>query len=155
MVKFQKENNGYSYVLVVIDVYSKFLSVNPLKDKTGASATKALREILSEGRQPSRIRTDKGQEYRSQEVNSILNQYHIHHLYTENETKAAVSERVIKTIKSRMYRFFTHLRIYEYVTKLQTFADSYNKMYHMTLGTTPTKVNKNNEISVWWRMYWP
>ncbi|XP_021376986.1 uncharacterized protein LOC110465475 [Mizuhopecten yessoensis] len=54
-----------------------------------------------------------------------------------------------------MYRYFTHIRNYEYVTKLQTFADSYNKTYHRTIGTAPTRVNKNNETSVWWRMYWP
>ncbi|XP_069109792.1 uncharacterized protein [Argopecten irradians] len=120
MVKFKSENDGYSYILVVIDVFSKYLWLRPLKNKKGTSVSKALQDILSEGRQPSRIRSDKGQEFRSKDVNSLLNRYGITHLYAQNETKAAVAERVIKTIKTRLYRYFTHNRNYEYVKKLQS-----------------------------------
>lgn len=155
MVKFKSENDGYSYILVVIDVFSKYLWLRPLKNKKGTSVSKALQDILSEGRQPSRIRSDKGQEFRSKDVNSLLNRYGITHLYAQNETKAAVAERVIKTIKTRLYRYFTHDRNYEYVKKLQSFADSYNQTYHRTIGMAPANVTETKETSIWWRMYWP
>jgi len=154
MVKFAKFNEGYSFVLVVIDVFSKYLWLRPLKDKRGRSVAEALSVILRGERRPTRMRTDKGQEFRSKEVNALLRRYHIQHLYAENETKASVAERVIKTIKTRIYRYFTYKRNYEYVKTLQSFADSYNQTHHRTIGVAPTKVDKNNETDIWWRTYW-
>jgi hypothetical protein len=37
MVKFSKYNDGFSYILVVIDVFSKYLGLQKLKDKKGPS----------------------------------------------------------------------------------------------------------------------
>jgi len=69
---------------------------------------KALKNILAEGRSPSRIRTDKGQEFISRLVESFLRQKGIQHLFAQNtEIKANYVERVIKTIKSKMYRYLT------------------------------------------------
>jgi hypothetical protein len=42
-------------------------------------------------------------------------------------------ERVIKTIKSKMHRYFTHAQSYKYIGELQKFAGSYNKTYHRTI----------------------
>ena len=50
-----------------------------------------------------------------------------------NETKATVAERVIKTIKSKIYGYFTFKQIYRYVDELQNFVDSYNNTYHRTI----------------------
>lgn len=155
MAKFAKYNDGFMYILVVIDVLSKYLWMRPLKDKKGVSVAKALREILMEGRVPKRIRTDKGQEFRAKEVQKVLQDYEITHLFAQNETKAAVSERVIKTMKTRIYRFMTYKQSYEYTDKLQTFVRSYNNTYHRTIGIEPKKVNGGNETAVWWKMYWP
>lgn len=55
-----------------------------------------------------RIRTDKGQEFRAKEVQSVLKDFGVSHLFAQNETKAAVAERVIKTIKTRIYRFMIY-----------------------------------------------
>ena len=155
MVKFAKYNKGYMYVLIVIDVLSKYLWMRPLKDKKGISVANALQDIFKEGRVPSRLRTDKGQEFRANDVQAVLKHHGILHLYAQNETKAAVAERVIKTIKTRIYRFMTYKQSYEYIDKLNTFAKSYNSTYHRAIGTAPVKVNKQNETRVWWNMYWP
>ena len=61
MTKFSKYNCGYSFILVAIDIFSKYVWLRPLKDKRGESVMKALKSIFAEGRSPSRIRTDKGQ----------------------------------------------------------------------------------------------
>jgi ribulose bisphosphate carboxylase small subunit len=71
------------------------------------------------------------------------------------EIKANYVERVIKTIKSKMYRYFTHAQSYNYIEELQKFAASYNKTYHRTIGMPPNKVTKGKETNLWWNMYWP
>ena len=118
MAKFKEYNRGYTFVLVVIDVFSKYLWMRPLKNKQGTSVSKAIDSILEEGRSPTRIRTDKGAEFKAKEVQKTLRKHHIQHLYAQNETKAAIAERVIKTIKSKMYRYFTFKRDYAYIDNL-------------------------------------
>lgn len=117
--------------------------MQPLKDKKGESVTAAFKNILREGRHPTRIRSDKGQEFRSRAFNAILNEENIDHLYAQNtEVKANYAERVIKTIKTKMYRYITYKQSYRYVDKLQDFARNYNATYHRTIGMAPVKVTK-------------
>jgi transposase InsO family protein len=139
MTKFAKYNNGYNFILVVIDIFSKYVWLRPLKDGKGESVSRALENVLVEGRSPNRMRTDKGQEFRSRLVDVVLKQRGIHHLFAQNtEIKANYVERVIKTIKSKIYRYFTHKQSYNYVIDQQKFANSYNK----TIGMPPNKVTK-------------
>ena len=79
-----KFNEGYKYVLVVIDVFSKYLWMHSLRDKKGTSVAHALREIFEQGRIPKRIRTDKGQEFRAKEVPDVLNNFGVIHLNAKN-----------------------------------------------------------------------
>ena len=57
---------------MVIDVFSKYLCMRSLKTKTGESVKSALANILREGRSPTRIITDKGQEFKAREVQKLL-----------------------------------------------------------------------------------
>ena len=59
MQTIQKFNDGYRYLLVCIDVFSKYAWVIPLKNKTGLSLVEAFKVILSSGRKPEKIMTDK------------------------------------------------------------------------------------------------
>lgn len=62
-MKFAKYNDRFMYVLVVINVLSKYLWMRSLKDKRGISVTNALRNFFLEGRVPKRIGTNKEQEF--------------------------------------------------------------------------------------------
>ena len=108
MLKVKQYNDECSFILMVIDVFSKYLWMRPLKTKTGESVKSALANILLEGRSPTRIRTDKGREFKAREVQKLLKKYNIQHLYAQNGTKATVVERVIKTIKSKMSLYFAY-----------------------------------------------
>ena len=55
MSDYAKDNNGYKYLLAIIDVFSQYAWVEPLKDKTADSIIKAFKKILSEGRKPRRF----------------------------------------------------------------------------------------------------
>ncbi|KAK3106495.1 hypothetical protein FSP39_021059 [Pinctada imbricata] len=126
------------------------------KDKKGDSIREAFRDILSEGRKPTRIRTDKGQEFRSKAVNALFKDQNIEHLYAQNtEIKANYAERVIKTIKTKIYRYMTFKQSNQYVDRLQDFVRNYNSFYHRTIGMAPDKVTESKETNLWWKMYWP
>jgi len=146
--KFAKYNDGYRYILVVIDVFSKYLWLRKLKDKKGEYVAKAYESIFNEGRKPNKIRTDKGQEFCARAVQSVFQKEGIRHLYAQNEVKASISERVIKTIKTKIYRYFTYKQSSRYIDKLQSFADGYNHTIHSTIDIEPAKVRKRNEETV-------
>ena len=63
MQSMQKLNDGYRYLLVCIDVFSKYAWVVPLKNKTGPSLANVFKVILSSGRKPEKIMTDQGTEF--------------------------------------------------------------------------------------------
>ena len=67
---------------------------------------------------------------------------------TQNETKASTSERAILTIKTRLSRYFTYKDDFTYLSVLPKIADSYNKTYHRSIGTTPSEVKPTNEEEI-------
>ena len=52
LVYYADENNGYKYLLIVIDIFSQYAWVEPLKDKTASQIVNAFDKILSGGRIP-------------------------------------------------------------------------------------------------------
>ena len=55
-----KYNDQYRYLIIMIDIFSRFLWVVPLKDKKGASLVKGLSGIFEKGRKPQTLRSDRG-----------------------------------------------------------------------------------------------
>ena len=72
MDSLSKENNGYKYVLTVIDVLSKYAWVGPLKTKSGENLVKAFEKILKKGRKPEKLHSDKETEFTNKLFQSFL-----------------------------------------------------------------------------------
>ena len=107
MQQFSKWNKGYRYLLMVIDVFSKYGWIVPLKDKKGESVTEAFKSIFKEGRKPQYLWVDKGKEFYNKNLKDLLEKNGIHMYSTENEEKSSVVERWNRTIKSKMWKQFT------------------------------------------------
>ena len=63
MQSLSKFNKGYKYLLCAIDLFSKYASVIPLRDKKGTSTVHAFQKISSKGRKPDKIWVDQGSEF--------------------------------------------------------------------------------------------
>ena len=87
-----KENDGVNYLLVVIDVLSKYVWVRPMKNKTACSLLEAFASILSEGRKPEKLRMDKGTEFVNESFQQYLKKKDIQFYTANNEPKASVVE---------------------------------------------------------------
>lgn len=148
MQNVSKENDGVRYILVMIDIFSRKLWCQPLKDKTGKSVVKAMTAIFAEGRQPLTMRSDRGREYLNKDVQEYLKQLGVHHFTTNNEPKANYAERVIRTLRQKIFRYTMKKQNYRYVNVLQQLVNSYNRTVHSSLGVTPDSVNKGNEDEV-------
>ena len=150
-----KENDEVKYLLFVIDIFSKYLCVEPLKNKTAKEIVKGFQHIFDKGRKCKKLRTDNGTEFTSKITQAYLKNEGIYHFTTHNSsTKANISERVIKTITNLMYRYFAKNRTHRYVDLLQDIVESYNATPHRSLNNVaPKDVTKANEADIWAYMY--
>ena len=148
MSRLKKSNDGTTFLLTVIDVFSKRAWCIPLKNKSAASLVAAFKQLLRE-RLPITLQTDKGSEFLNRSLQKLLKQYGVHH----EETKASIVERFNRTLKTRMWRYFTKNQSVRYLDVLQDFVRSYNKTYHRSIGMAPPEVNGTNQESVWQRLY--
>ena len=140
-------NDNYTYLLVVIDVLSKFAWVQPLHDKSSKSVAKAFEHILTQckGQHPVYLQTDKGKEFIGKEMQKVLKKNNIAYRVVRNpDIKAAVVERFNRTLKSRLWRYFTHKNTYRYIDVLQKIVHAYNDSWHLATKMVPASVNLYN-----------
>ena len=79
MQAFSKNNNGIKFLLTVIDIFSKFVWIVPLKRKTGQEVANAFSCILKE-RRPCKTWIDRGRELYNKDFQTLVELY-----FTENE----------------------------------------------------------------------
>ena len=113
-------NQGYRYLLTVVDMLSKYTWVEPVKSKTGKDVTAAFEKILrrSDGRTPRRLQTADGKEFYNKTFQALMKRKDIVHFSSSGDTKASVIERFNRTLKQRMYRYFTVKNTLKYVKVL-------------------------------------
>ena len=148
-----KDNDGIRYLLFVIDIFSRFLWVKPLKNKTAKSVLEALKDVLKK-RKPVRLRVDKGSEFVNRWVKKYLKDNDIYLFVTQSSKKANYAETVIKTFRLLLWRYLRHKRNYRYIDDLQKLVDNYNATPHRSLNFIASKdVNRSNEADLWAFMY--
>ena len=153
MTQLSKFNDGYKYVLLLIDAFSRYLWTVPIKSKTGPTVTKALETIIEQGGKTSKLRTDKGSEFLNRDMQKMLKGHNIGHFTAEPPTKASLAERAIKTIKMRLYRYMTQHQTFRYVDALPEVVKAYNDTYHRSIKTSPSEVSNQNEAELWLQQY--
>ena len=155
MQKLSRYNKGMHYILMGIDIFSRYAFARPLRDKTPKEVVRALKSIFrEEGVAPKLIQTDQGTEFENRIVRHFLTQVHNIELFSvKSPLKAAMVERLNRTIKERMWRAFTRQGNYRWLDLLPKLIYSYNHSKHRILGQTPASVNRENEADVWLRLY--
>lgn len=152
LISLHKYNQGYKYLLTCIDILSKYAWAVPLKSKKGPEIVKAFQTIFNE-RKCRILQSDKGSEFKNRIFQKFLKENDVRFFTTHNETKASVVERFNRTLKTKMWRYFTHKRTYRYVDVLDQLLHSYNHTYHSSIKRAPTDVNLSNESDVWFTLY--
>jgi hypothetical protein len=154
MTSIQDENNGFRYILCVIDIFSKKAWGEPLKNKKSLTVAKALQSIFLRSGYPVHLRHDRGREFLGPEVRTLLKSNKINQIVTDNEeTKCAIVERFLRTIKERLYRYFTQFGRKKYIHILQEVFNSYNNTKHSAIGRAPNKVTSYNVKEVYQYLY--
>lgn len=137
---FRGDNDGFCYVLTFIDVFSKLAFAEPLKNKTASSIKQAFEKIF-QSFHPAQIQTDRGLEFKNNVVMTMMRKYSVNLYFTYNQDiKAAVVERFNRTIKARMFRFFTYTGSRRWIDVLDDLVHAYNRSYHRSIKMRPIDV---------------
>ena len=108
MESLSSKNKNVKYLLCVIDVFTKYAWVKPLKDKKGKTVLNAFIEIVNESnRKPNKLWVDQGREFYNKLMQEWLDNNDILMYSTHNEGKSVIAERFIKTLKSKIYKKMT------------------------------------------------
>ena len=142
LAKYASENKNYKYILVVQDMFSRFLWLKPLKNKTTKTVKSAFEEIFKIAQPKKGMLTDMGKEYTGHLLKTYLKEHGItlYHIYGSH--KAAMSERSVKTVKNLLYRGFTRNSNNEWISHLDELTTRYNNRRHRTLKISPYNARK-------------
>jgi hypothetical protein len=143
-------NDGYIFALCVIDVFSKFAWVTPLKTKSAQEVNKAFKDIIKYSkRKPKFVWVDQGTEFYNKIFEQTLKSQNIQMYSTFGEHKASVVERFIRTLKDWIYRHFITQTTVDWVEYIPELMNIYNNKHkHSSIKMTPEKASKpeNKEV---------
>ena len=148
MQLLSKYNKGIRLLLCVIDIFSEYAWVVPLKDKKGISIVKAFQIILKQSNsKPNKIWVDKGFEFYNAYFKKWLRDNDTVMYLTHNEGNSVAAERFIRTLKSKIYKYMTSISKNVYIDKLDDIVDEYNNTYHTIIKMKPIDVKDNTYIN--------
>ena len=144
MSKFKSENDGHTFLICIIDTFSKRAWVFKLKSKSAKSIVDVMRPFLRRNK-PSKISFDQGTEFRNRLFLPLLKKHKIKYYHVFSDRKCPIVERFNRNLKGRMYRYFTSRGSHRYVDILQDIVRAYNTTHHRSIGMRPIDVTKRNE----------
>ena len=155
MKMFRRKNKFTNYILTVIDCFSKFAWAVPIKKKTGNEITLAFEKLFKEtGRIPKKLQTDRGTEFTNKTAQALFKKLGIHFFTSENAPKAQIAERLNRSLKDRMYRYFTAQDTVKWIDVLPKLLKNYNSSFHRSIKMTPIEASKTeNEDKVRENLY--
>lgn len=137
-------NSGYRYLLVCIDVFTKFAFVRPLINKTGREVLEAFKSILKQANQnPMLLVVDRGTEFTNQAFVNYCRIENIKIINNYTSVHAPVAERFIRSLKRIMGTYLQSKNGNKrYLEDLQNLVKTYNLRKHRTINMAPYEAEK-------------
>ena len=128
--------------VLCIDVFSKFITIIPIKAKTIAVILDAIKQIINKVGKPKNVYTDnEGAWSRGSEINKYFKDENINHIITLSHPN--VSERAIRTIKDEIYKRVKLPSSLNWSELLYPILLKYNfKSVHNSTNLKPSEANK-------------
>ena len=149
--KYEKQNKGYSYILAVVDIFTRKAFVEPIKNKTSEDCSIALQNIIKINGIPRVIMSDNDKAYEGKEFNNILNRYNI--IINENvigdHNALGIIDRFARTLKTILSHKFINEQNHIWINDIQEIVNVYNDSPNRALlNLTPNEasMDENNDF---------
>ena len=144
MQELATKNKNVKYLLCVIDVFTRYAWVIPLKNKVESTITDAMSELLHDLKpKPEIINCDNGSEFISASFKSLCVKYKIKINYAQkgDHHKLGVVDRFIRTLRDLMEKYMTMNKTNNYIDHLKDLVYNYNNSYHSAIKSTPVNAD--------------
>ncbi|KAL3112524.1 hypothetical protein niasHT_018730 [Heterodera trifolii] len=149
-----RKNSGYRYLLLAVDVLSRRMFSSPVKSKRPADVKRAFEEVFGQmPKLPETMYTDRGLEFVAKPMKEFFAENGIKKYETSSMKKAAVAERAIRTLKTRLYKYFSAKNTSAWVDVLPKFLSAINNSVCRATGHRPNEITDANAREVWKRVY--
>ena len=145
MDKFGGSNKGYKYILLAIDVFSRYAWGIPLKTKTVGEITEAFIQIPA----PECVISDNGGEFLGKEFQNMLNDTGIAHqtAILNDHHALGIVDRMTLTLKNLIYKNFIANDDTKWYDKIDKIMDTYNNTPHSGIyGYTPNEAFTEKKV---------
>jgi hypothetical protein len=161
----KEHNDGYAYIFMAIDYFTKFIVAYPLKTKQGVELADALTKTINDLGKMETLTSDTEGGTNTPAFIRVLNQHKIRHI--QSSTPVGMIERAIKTIKDLIHKRILGLKLEDerWIDLLPNVVKLYNEKHiHSTTGLTPRQaLDPNNKFQVYmniqskakFNMAWP
>ena len=152
MRNYSKSNNNIQYLIIFIDLFSRYVTVFPVKTIKNDCMVEVMKNFFNGTiHKYSKLISDLGSEFVSKPMKNIYKKFNVEQYHTESrEIKVAHVERVIRTLKSKIHRYITETNTEYYLDFLPRLVSTYNCTKHRSLlGRKPLDIHlmsDNNKI---------
>ena len=150
--RFESSNKKFKYMFAVVDVFTRFAYIVPLKNKDIESTTKALEEVINYNKAPPNlIMSDNDSSFLGSEFQKLLVKYDIHHdpNAVGDHNSLGIIDNFAKRIKRILTAHFLQTKKKNWIDIIQKVVKTYNSSPHSALGSfSPSEVmsNDNQEL---------
>lgn len=136
--------NKYKYILVVIDVYSRYVQARPMTNRRLETIITNYNSIIKVMGAPQKIQSDN--EFNKKEFINILQTNGTSYIFSDPDEihKNPIVERVNRTIALLIQKVRVALKRYDWNNYLDDVIDNYNSTYHSTTKDKPENIFKGN-----------
>lgn len=143
MRNYGDENNDYKYILVCIDVYSRYVWMKPLKSKSCDEVIRMLKDCLTDASKllkthvhPNYIATDEEEAFKR----ITYNEFKIQRIICQGKYGAATAESYIREFKKRLSTYFTQRKNHKWIDVYADILDAYNHRKHSVTNRIPIQL---------------
>ena len=117
----KRDNHSYTFLLTIIDIFSRFALAIPIKSKKGPHVVTALERAFKIMKPPRKLQTDMGKEFYNFHVKRVLNKYRVHHFSIDPPLKAQIVECFNRSLREMLKQSMGHRKSVDYISVLSDF----------------------------------
>ncbi len=150
--RYETTNKKYKYMFAVMDVFSRFAYIIPIKNKDIETTSKALEEVLSYNKTaPNLIMSDNDSLFLGGEFQKVLVKHDMHHdpNAVGDHNSLGIIDNFAKRIKRILTAQFLQTKKTNWIDIIQKIVRMYNNAPHSSLGgLTPAEVMSGDDKDV-------
>lgn len=155
--RYAKENNNFVALLLVIDIFSRYMWFAKLKSTNATDLIDGFKKVLQEAkpRKCEALSNDAGTNFTSKKFRAFLESNNIKQITLNPPSHSNYCEIANKYIQSKVNKLFYHNQNRNWEDYIEDIIKTKNKKYHYGLKFYPDRVNKNNERRIMLKQYLP